>query len=434
MKKVILLALVAVVSLSALAQDDKAAQAVLKKVERSDAAASDPKKASKMNTWLDRATAYTDAGVFYTSNLIANIPVAQMTATSMVGEPEKIEEVTLIDVPYSKYVYKEFDMYVTGDGNVALWVVKEEVVPGALKEAIESLKKAKDLDESGFVKSTKANGVVDRVASEFNTMGRNFYMVGDFVEAGDSFISAYNVMELKGVVDTVSYYFAGIALFEGAQYERSEAIFEKLISIGAYQGGMSYYYLASCQDQLGDKEGMLKTYEEAFAKFPENATIMGGLINAYVIMDKNPEEIITLLQNAQKLDPNNVSLYIVEAQIWDKAGKREEAFKALDKAIELDPKSIPARYNYAIFKIIESDATVEAANKLDINDTKTYDEMMAKVEVLRTEAIGKLEECYAIAPDNADVIDLLRQMYFVCRDYEQYKDKHEEFNATHPGN
>ncbi len=160
---------------------------------------------------------------------------------------------------------------------------------------------------------------------------------------------------------------------------------------------------------------------------------MGGLINAYINADRDPEEIIKLIHNAEELDPKNTSLYQVEAQIWDQAGKMDEAYAALDKAIAIDPTVVNAHYNYAVFKVLESDALVEAANKLDINDVKGYNDMVTKAENLRKESVAKLEQCLEMEPANETVISLLSQMYFICRDYsDEYTQKYNDFKAAHP--
>ncbi len=433
MKKLLLIALFASISFAGVAQKTNTT-AVEKKLERSDKAIADERKAKNFNVWIDRANVLLEAATIYTSKLLADFPVAQVTGPSMLGEPTSIEEETVSGVVYSKYVYPKIDLFVNAQGNIAFWIAKEDLREDVLNLAYDALAKAKELNDKTFARNNKVKTLIENLTSEFSTVGRTNYMLGAPLVGAELFEGAFKTKELEGVFDTISLYFAGICYFEGGDFENAKKKFEHMISVGAYEDGMSYFYLAGSQEKLNETKEAIATYEAAFEKYPSNSSIMGGLINAYIASDENPEKLIELIKKAQEVDPSNVSLYLVEAQIWDKIGNKENAYAALNIAMEKDAQNTNARYNYAVFKIMESDAIVNEANKVDINDTKTYDAMMKQVEELRKESIVKLEECYALAPTDANFIDLLRQMYFVCRDYNdgEYQKKYDEFNAKHP--
>ncbi len=430
MKKILFIALAALTTVAASAQS-KEAQAILKKIEKSDAAIADAKKAAKINTWIDRADLLTEAAAVYTSNLVAQTPIAQLSL--LLGEPTDIVEATLQGVPFSKYIYPTLELYVDEMGTAIYWEATQEVREGAAFEAIEALEMAKEVNAKSFATSSKSSSVVNELSAELNSVGRNLYAIGKLEKAGEAFMGAYEVKQLKGQVDTTAFYFSGICYFEAEQYTQAQEIFEQMLAMGSTQEGLTYYYLAGCFEKQEDLEKAITIYEEGFTKFPENASLMGGLINAYILAERSPDELIKLIEKAQSLDPKNVSLYLVEAQIWEQNGNRVESYSALDQALAIDPNNMHAMYNYAVFKVMESDALVEEANKLDINDHATYDKMMDQVTELRKEALTLLEECYAIYPQEASIIDLLRQMYFICRDYgDEYKAKQDAFNASHP--
>ncbi len=432
MKKLALVALLALSTLSSFAQDDKIKEAALKKIAKSDADIENPKKMGKFNTWLSRADVFIDAGIAYTNKLVADLPVAQITMPGMAGQPKAIQEVEFFGQPYSKYVYENFDMFVNSAGVVSFWEARAEAYPDAFGEALNALEKAKEVDEVGFMKAAKTKSTIFRLASELNTIGRNFYTVGKYAEGGAAFQKAYEANLLVGTTDTLSMYYSALCYFEAKEFEKSEKIFANMLDIKAYEGGMTIYYLSECQKNLDKKTEYIKTLEDGFELFPENSTIMGGLINAYMTENENPDKLIDLIKKAQALDTENISLLLVESQIWEKIGKLENAYLALEKALEKDPKSMHANYNYAVFKIMESDNLVAKAGKLDFNDVATYDAMMAEVETKRREAITQLEKCLELDPENQDVIGVLRQMLFICRNYEGIQAKLEEFNAANP--
>lgn len=429
MKKLLILAIAATMGMTVMAQSTKKADAVKKKIERSDDAIADAKKQVKAATWIERGTIFTDAGVAYTSDLIANIPISQMTASDALAEANTIENVTLSGEALQKHVYDKIDVYTNTEGVILFWVVKEEAVPNAFAEALAAFAKAEELTPGTFAKETSKPGVaIQRLNSELNQAARNSYMIGEFAKAGVDFALAYDASVISGRIDTVALAYSGICYFEGGLFQESIDVNEKLLSIGGEQEGTTYYYLGSSYDKVGNSAKAISTLEEGFNKYPENSTVMSGLINTYMLNKEDPEKLIELIKKAQTLDPSNSSLYLVESQIWDNLGNRDNSYIALEKAIELDPQSMPAYYNYAVLKIISSDDVAKEADKLDINDTATYDKMLAEVQELRTASVRLLEKAHEIAPEDQNIVDILTQMYFVCRDYsDEFAAKSKEF-------
>ncbi len=421
----------AALTLGAAAQT-KAEKAIQKKLDKSDVAIENPKKAGKVATWLDRSDLYMDAAMVFTKNLIANIPAAQLTSSSIAGEPKTIEEVTIGQNAYSKYVYPQFDVYVNMNGMVEFWSVKKEMIPDAMFESVAVLAKAKEVDEEAFMKSSKAKKVAERITAEMSATGQNNYRLEDYSLAGKDYNGAFAAQELIGNFDTISCYYSGICYVYAKEFDKALPVFEKLVSVNYLEEGQILDYLAICQKETGDVEGSVKTYEEAFKQFPTSTAVMGGLINAYMAIEKSPEDIVILIKQAEEIDPTNVSLYLVEADIWKKAGNQPNAYLALDKAIEVAPDNVVAYFNYAVHKVLESDEIVGKAQKLDNNDVKGYNDLITKAENLRKESVALLEKAVEIDPSNTASVDLLGQMYFICRDLgDEYAKKNEEFKAKY---
>lgn len=431
MKKLLLIVCAAALSFSAAAQT-KAEIAVQKKLDKSDVEIQNPKKSASISTWVSRADIYADAAMVYTSKLLAEIPAAQLVSSAIAGEPKAIEDAVVGDVPCSKYVYDNFDVYVSADGMVQFWVVTKEMIPDAMYTAIENLEQAKSLSPSDFMKNVKANNVAAKINTELLTTGVSAYNLNDYDAALKSFEGAFNAQKTVGNYDTLAYYYAGLCSVDAEEYAKGVEIFESLISINYLQDGMSYYYLATSLKGLGKIEEHVAAYEKAFQEFPEQSNIMAGLINAYIETNRNPEDIVLLIRKAQEINPTNISLYLVESDLWDKAGKLDEAYAALDKALEIDPNNLAAYYNYAVKKVLESDALVDKANKLDINAVKAYNNMVSQAEELRKEAVVNLEKCLEIEAENSIVLDLIGQMYFVCRSYgDEYQAKYDAYQAKY---
>lgn len=410
MKKLLFL-FVALATLAASAQT-KEAETLKKKLDKNTEATQDAKKAATASIWIERAGIMIDASNIFTAKLIAGFSLEQVTP--MVGPATSTEEVKVGGEPYTKYIFPHFDFWTNGEGLIQFWQTKTELVPNALSEAYNNLAKAKGISEKDFM----AKGVLfaSKLQNQYQTDAMAWYSLGDLPKAAVNFEGAAKTAALMGEVDTTMIYYGGIANFDSENYAAALPIFEQVASLGAEQEGLIYYYIGECQSRLGEKDKAIATMEKGFEKYPQNASIVGTLINIYLASESNPEKLIALIGQAQKLDPKNTSLYLVESTIYDKLGKKSEAYAALDKAIASDSSYFNAFYNYGIFKVLEAEKIREQADKLDLNDTKGYNALIEQAIAIQSEAIAKLERAFEIDSTHVTTIDLLRQLYFPKRD------------------
>lgn len=409
MKKLLILA-AAVLSLSSVAQN-KDEVAITKRLTKNDMAVADAKKTLQASTYLDRASIYIDAASIYTNKFIAGFDAKLLDLGDSIALPENV---VLAGRNMSKRQYPNVNIYVSDDGILQYWEATKDFMPGALDKALENLTKTKSIDPKFF--SNRAESVAGRLYNQYQTDGMNAYNLGKPAVAAKLFDGSYYTKELIGKVDTVSLYYAGVAYQESGDYKKSLERFEKALSFNYTDKGTVYYYIGACQEELGEKEKAIETFEAGFAKYPENQAILSGLINIYLETNKNADKLIEIVKKAQSLDPKNVSLYVVEGTVWDKLGNREKSEQAMDKAISIDPKNFTVFYNYGVLKIMQSDAIVTEANKLDVNDKVNYDRLIKESIDLQKIAIEKLEKAHEIDPNNDMAIDLLRQLYFPRRD------------------
>lgn len=410
MKK-LLLVLAAVGTLTVSAQN-KDVEALQKRLEKSDAALADAKKGSSASTWVDRANLMIDMANVYTSSLIAGFPVE--ATIKAVGEPTSKEELEVAGTKLVKYDYPTFFFFASPEGQVQFWSAKQEMLPDALYKAIEYLDKAKNLSDKDF--KSKGIPVAQKLQNQFTQDGMSLYSQGRQLEASKLFTGANSAANLRGAIDTTMIYYAGITAFEGGDYPNALANFDKVVSLGEEKDGMIYYYISSSQEKAGDKVKAVETLEKAFAKYPNNQTIMSGLINIYMLTDQEPSKLIDLVKKAQSVDPQNASLFLVEGTIWDKLGDLTKAEEAFAKSIALNDQNFGTFYNLAITRAKAGDALVEKAGKLDINDQKGYDDLIAQAVELYTKSIDAFEKAHALDATEKSTIEMLRTLYFQKRD------------------
>lgn len=427
MKKLLILA-AALLTLSSVAQTTPEEEALGKKIAKSDEAVADAKKSLQINTWITRANLYIDAANLYTNKLIVGF--AADAVLSQLGTATSVEQVTISGVTLTKHSFPTVDVYVNETGLIQFWQAKKEFVEGSLKLAYDNLKKAKEIDPKAF--SSRATSAVMRLDNQCQTDAMTAYSLGDQLAAAKMFDGSFDAKELIGKIDTVSLFYAAVAYQEVKMYKEALDRFEKTLSFDYVKEGAIYYYIGFCQEQLGERDAAIKTYEAGFAKYPNNQAVMAGLINAYMVSGKNMDQLVGIVHKAQELDPKNVSLYLVESNVWDKLGDKEKAEAAMIKATEVAPEDFNVFYNYAVLKVLQAEAVVAEANKLDLNDNKTYNAMMEKAVGLQKFAIEKLEKAYQIDPNHVGAIDLLRQLYFPRRDDSpQMQERYDYFNALY---
>lgn len=432
MKKLLIIA-AAVLTISAAAQT-KEETAIAKRLEKSDAAIADAKKSGQANTWIDRASIYIDMTNVYTSQMVGGFPAEAIL--KQMGDPINIEDVEVVSLPMKKYVFQDLDVYVNAQGLIQYWTAKKEIDKDALTKALECLTKAKELSAKDFVNKGKGYNVVMLLDNQYQTEAMSNYSLGKPAIAARKFDESFQAKELIGKIDTVSVYYAGVAFAEGGEHQNALERFEKALSLNYIQDGSIYFYIGTCQEALGKTQDAIATYETGFGKFPQNQSIMASLINAYMSTGQNTDKLITIIKKAQELDPKNASLFLVESNVWDKLGDKVKAEEAIQKAEAINPDDFTVVYNYAIMKVLQAEKLIEAAGKLDLNDSKTYDEMIAQALAAQTTAIEKLEKAHKLDATNDSTIDILRQLYYPRREKspemtERYNYFLKLYNAQH---
>jgi hypothetical protein len=138
MKRVLLLAMAAVLMLAPAANAQSVNEASLRsKLEKSDADIANPKKSGKASTWMTRAKVYFESMQAPTKNLFMDLLDQAMLPTNMGGEP-KSKSADCWEYPWVK-------VYFNGT-KVKAWEQTKFVNEKASDIAIDALKKAYELD------------------------------------------------------------------------------------------------------------------------------------------------------------------------------------------------------------------------------------------------------------------------------------------------
>ncbi|MBO8444699.1 MAG: hypothetical protein IAC23_03255 [Bacteroidetes bacterium] len=404
-----------------------------KAVESAEAASQNPKKAEKVATWMKLAKAYVDAYDAPAGN--AWVGAGQQELKLLMGseKPSATENVTLAGEPYTKEVYAEKNLYFNAAGVLSMIEVTKPVFADALDRAYNAYQSAYKVD----IKHSKTKDIVagiKNVSSKYLNEGMNAYMFGDMKKASSLFAQAASVVAGEPVneVDTTATYNAGFTAWMSKDYASAKEYFDTCIGAGYFEDGEVYAKLADCQLNLADTTAAKTTLENGFEAFPQNQSILIGLINYYISSGDEPDRLFALLDKAKENEPNNASLYYVEGNIHKELGHIEEAVASYNKSYEIDN-------NYAFgligIGILYYEQALELQEKAqnEFDDAK-YTALVEQFETALKNAIDPFEKAFTVSKDESikvSIAEYLKNIYYRFRDQDQkYADGYKKYDAV----
>ncbi len=431
MKK-LLFALALIFSVQLAAQPKEATDA-LKAFEKAKKESLDAKKSTNPATWIKLAGAYTS---------IYDVPVKSLwTGASRMEVKVLLKEQRIVsseskkvqDQNYTVDVYEDKELYYAEDGKLAAWKITKQYMDGdLLGEAFAALNKAAELDTKA-AKSKDISDMLVALKARFQGEAMSAYALGDYKKATDNFESTINAgsHQLLKQVDTVIMYYTGLTANMSKDYERAVKYFEMSIKNGYDAKGDAYSYLAESYKQMKDTEKAKETLVAGFTKYPTAQSILVSLINAYLESNDDPKKVLALIEQAQKNEPTNASLYYAEGNVWKNLKDMDKAIACYNKAVETDPK-----YYFGTFAIGAAyyDRAVEIQTKAnDESDDTKYEALVKQMEESLMAAIKPFEACFASCSDNevkVVVAEYLKNIYFRFREKgPEFKAGYEKYNS-----
>ncbi len=404
-----------------------------KAVEAAEAAAQNPKKAVKVATWLKLAKSYVDAYDAPAGN--AWIGAGQQELKLLMGseKPSSTENVTLAGEPFTKEVYADKNFYFNASGALAMVEVTKPVYADALDRAYKAYQEAYKVD----VKQSKTKDIVagiKNVSSKYLNEGMNAYMLGDMKKASSLFAQAASAVAGEPVneVDTTATYNAGFTAWMSKDYASAKEYFNTCIEAGYFEDGEVYAKLADCQLNLADTTAAKTTLENGFEAFPQNQSILIGLINYYIGSGDEPDRLFALLDKAKENEPNNASLYYVEGNIYKELGRLDEAVASYNKSYEIDNNYAFGLIGIGILYYEQAlDLQDKAQNEFD--DAK-YTVLVEQFEAALKNAIDPFEKAFTVSKDESikvSIAEYLKNIYYRFRDQDQkYADGYKKYDAV----
>ena len=233
-------------------------------------------------------------------------------------------------------------------------------------------------------------------------------------------------------LDTNSIYNAGLTAWTNQDWNRAKAFFEEGVRHNYYgDKGEAYAKMADVEDHLGNKEKSKSLLEEGFNKFPENQSILIGLINYYLNSGEDTARLFKLFEDAKKNEPDNASLYYVEGNARQKLGQNEEALAAYNKAIEVNPKYEWGYIGKGMFLYNRAVELQDAASQ-EMDDAK-YSKLIEEFESTLKSCIEPFETAFNLVSDNetkGSIAEYLKNACFRFRNEgAEYQEKYDKYSS-----
>ena len=430
--KRILIALAVLLAVQVADAQVKSPEAAKKAVLAAEEASQNPKKNTKVATWLKLATSYMDAYDAPVGNVLVNSPRVQLQMMMGNEKPVAVEEVVVDGMPFKKEVYANKNLYFDGTDVLRIVEVTVPVVEDPLAGALAAYAKAYEVD----VKKSKEKDIVAGIQSiqqKYFNDGMNQYSLGDYKKAGELIVKAAAASETapNSVVDTTSLYNAGYIYWASKDFETAKNLFEKCLANNYYyENGEVYAKLGDVYFNLGDKAKGVETLETGFVKFPQSQSILIGLINYYLESGENTDRLFELIGQAKQNEPNNVSLYYVEGNIHKQLGDFDKALAAYKECATVDPNY---DFGYHGQGALLYDKAVELSEKAqnELDDAK-YQALVKEYEQVLLDAIEPFEKAFEVSQNiqvKINAAEYLKNIYYRFSSVEdKYMEGYKKYN------
>ena len=438
MKKTILTALAALlVAVPAVQAQKVNKEALLAKIEKSDADIANEKKAVKAATWINRGKAFYEVAIEPTKSLFVNMDAAMLKLA--VGEPKSASKETLNGVEYDAWVYNYFTAYVK-DNKVVTWKQTKWVMEDAPEKAIEAYNKAYELDPKT---ADKVKEGLKQVSDFCSQVGNTGIDTGNYVEAAKAYETAYKAQSSPayGEADPALLYYAGYLLtVDGANNPKSFVKGAKLLTQAIEKGyadeeGNIYYYLFHCLygQKEADKANVIKAKEALLTgieKFPKNERILDGLMQLYTSEEGvgNPADLVALIDKAIQDNPENVDLWFGRGRIFYALKDYDQSIDSFKKVVELKPDMFEGNYYLGVFYTIKGDALNKEMNEKQYSSQAAYDADLKGVNDVYMAAVPWFEKAHQIKTDDIDTLEFLKSLCFRLRDEPGIMEKYNTYN------
>ena len=222
---------------------------------------------------------------------------------------------------------------------------------------------------------------------------------------------AKNAAEVTAIVGLLSY--------QGGDYPAAEGYFQEALKLGFKDADQIYLYLGQVNDKQNRPEQSLSWYN----KVAPGQHYLEAQVNIATAMARDGK-VDLAIDKLDSLENLNTQQHIIviqtEASLLVKAGRHQEAFDLLDKAVKNLPNTAELVYDYALAaERLKKFDLMEAELRKTIKDmpnfAAAYNALgysFADRNIKLNEALSLIEKALSLSPNDHYILDSLGWVHF----------------------
>ncbi len=289
--------------------------------------------------------------------------------------------------------------------------------------ALESFQMAMSLED---VKNYKTD-IGQELFTTYNiffSKGATAYNAGNSEDAYRNFSKAHeaNLLQVEAyplaVLDTGVIFNMGLMAEKTGRMEEAIKAYEDLVKM-KYTETYLYSKLSNIYMEKGKEAEALAILEEGRRNFPNDKEIITAELNYYLTQNKLGV-LVDKLENAIKLDPQNLELYFVLGTTHSELIKLDSmngqkhfdaAIKAYDKALSIDANRFDINLNAGALYYNTAIEINKVMNSLPLDRQSEYDKLSVERNKLYLSALPYFEAGHRLDPTNTDCMLALKEIY-----------------------
>ena len=306
--------------------------------------------------------------------------------------------------------------------------------PTAPAKAYKGFKMAAELADKSYQTKDAMKALAAGIQNIYY-LGSALYQAGDYKNAYDAFnatYEAYTLLKKHNEPNTFSaeehpksLYYSGVAAQQAGLASEAKRVYQAMVDAGSDEPGV---YEALFNMELKDNPAAAeKILAIAREKFPNDTGILYAEIN-YYLSKGELSSLVSKLEKALEIEPNNVSVYVTLGQIYDKQYqeaaatdpvKAEEAFnKALNyyqQAMAKDANNFDAVYSIGALWYNKAAAySIELntlSNDYSAEGNRKYEAKKAQMDETFTKALPFFMQAEQLNASDYNTLVALKEIY-----------------------
>jgi len=261
--------------------------------------------------------------------------------------------------------------------------------PDPFSVAYQSYMKAKEFD----AKNEFATDILKYTVA----IGEGYYNLGvinyneeKFKDAALNFEKAFNIGKSVNMIDTSALVNAAVAATQGNELQMSKQYYQQLITMGVEKPDI-YASLSEIYKAEGDTSMALQTIVKGRELFPGDFNLLIAETNIFLATDEK-EKAKGNLESALEIDNTNPSIFFAVGTIYDQMGDIEKAVGAYENALKLNTEYFEANYNLGALYVNQAADILDKANDLPLDAVAQYDAEKKKADEMLEKSLPYLDD------------------------------------------